>query len=126
MIQVSDLLAALAALGLTVTVDEGRLVVHPKVRITPSIRQLIAAHKDELVTALHQEDPMQGTTELDAEIIETASPRRSIPEMRISLNRCLDRLVDSGDAEWAEAVNIWSRAILYRQSGQADAGERAA
>jgi hypothetical protein len=46
-----DLLAELADLGVTVTVDGNRLVIRPASRLTDELRASLRAHKAELLTA---------------------------------------------------------------------------
>lgn len=50
------LLDTLRAAGLTVTADGDRLIVAPKDRLTPALRQQMAAHKAELLALLAAEN----------------------------------------------------------------------
>ncbi len=82
---IAPLLAELSSLGITLTVVDGRLHARPKRRITPGIRALIAAHRDEIVAALAEPVPLRP---LDDDIAAHAATMHAGP----AIDRRIERL----------------------------------
>jgi hypothetical protein len=58
----SDPLATLREAGFTVALEGGRLRVSPASRLTPELRALVQAHRDEIIAALQREaSPVQAS-----------------------------------------------------------------
>ena len=103
-----DLLQQLRAVGLALTVEEDRLIVKPRERLTDPDREAIRAHRDELVQLLRP--TLRAPT-------TSASPAGRPPPMPHALTRCGAETAHAGGWDDGEIARFTHRTALFARRG---------
>lgn len=116
------LLTAFQSLGLKIFLDgDGRLIVNPRNKITPDIRTIIERHREEIVVALAQPDPLEGKSRIDRDIRRSTVLQAPHERAERAVTNCLERFTRTQNLLWSEMASIWGQVVTMQ-----DAMERSA
>ncbi len=120
---IPNLIVAIRATGIDLRAEDDKLIARPRHLVTDEVKQIIGAHRDDLLAQLEELDPTAGYSRIDRDIRRSTMLTNSRERIVLSLERSLQRYARNFDPLWAEVASIWAQTLTLHDAVQLAAEE---